>query len=441
MRPLRRLGAWYGENRLAVQLTALILLLLILYLIPLAVVTIGPGQAGVKWRRFHLLRAAGTEVDRVYGEGTHLKWPWDRMFLYDIRLQEHTHTYNALSVDGLPMRVDITVRFRPLQPELGKLHKNVGPDYRAVLLVPEVGAHARKQIARLTPEELFTARREEIEREIYRNLVDELDVRFAPRPSLLTGLGHLHRRILRALADSVAPPTAAQVAGPLGLRPEQAEAALGELADAGVVARVRLSGETAGQPLRYRVDRAVLANSRGLEELVGEGDPLLYVEDVLIRRIVLPRPIEQAIQNKLVVKEQVKEYEYRLLREERERERKRIEAEGIRLFQDIVAEGISDRYLKWKGIDATLELARSSNAKVVVIGNAEDGLPLILGPLESTGAPEPGRPSAPAPGTALGAGAGAGASPPPGAPPGGTPGTTPVPATPPSTPLPEGVRR
>ncbi|HEX2222693.1 MAG TPA: prohibitin family protein [Thermoanaerobaculia bacterium] len=423
MRPWSRLRAWYDENRLAVQLTALILLLLILYLIPLSVVTIGPGQAGVKWRRFHLLNEDGTEVDRVYGEGTHLKLPWDRMFLYNVRLQEHTHTYNVLSLDGLPMRVDITVRFRPLVPELGQLHKNVGPKYREVLLVPEVGAHARKQIARLTPEELFTARREEIEREIYRNLVDEMEIRFAPRQSLLTGAGRLHRRILRALAGSLVPPTAAQVAGPLALRPEQAETALRELADAGVVDRVRFSGETEEQPLRYRVDRALLADSRSLEELVGEGDPLLYIEDVLIRRILLPRPIEQAIQNKLIVKEQVKEYEYRLLREERERERKRIEAEGIRLFQDIVAEGISDRYLKWKGIDATLELARSSNAKVVVIGNAEDGLPLILGPLETTGAPEPGRP-------------GAGAAVRPAPPVGGTPGATPIPATPPSTPLP-----
>jgi regulator of protease activity HflC (stomatin/prohibitin superfamily) len=434
MRPFRRFQAWYIENRLAVHLTGLILLLLVIYLIPSIVVTIGPGQAGVKWRRFSFspLTSDGTEVRRVYGEGTHLKLPWDRMFLYNIRLQEHSHTYNVLSLDGLPMKVEITVRFRPLMAELGQLHKNVGPDYRQVLLVPEVGAHARKQIARLTPEELFTARREEVERAIYRNLVDEMEVRFEPRESLLTGLGRLQRQILRTLDASVVPPTAAQVAEPLALRAGDADAALRELADAGVVDRVRLTGETSAQPLRYRIDRKLLANSRSLDELVGEGEPLLYIEDVLIRRIVLPRPIEQAIQNKLIVKEQVKEYEYRLLREERERERKRIEAEGIRIFQDIVAEGISDRYLKWKGIDATLELARSPNSKIVVIGNGEDGLPLILGPLETTGGPEPGRPAA-------GAGAGAAARPLP--PAGGTPPATPVPSTPPSTPLPRGPVR
>lgn len=427
-RPLDRLGFWYRENSLAVQLAALILLLLFIYLIPSIVVTIGPGEAGVKWRRFELgpFGHAGTEVHRVYREGMRLKLPWDHMFIYNIRLQENTHTYDVLSLDGLRMQVDITVRFRPLAPELGQLHKNVGPDYTQVLLIPEVGAHARKQIAQLTPEELFTARREEVERAIYSNLVDEMEVRFAPRASLLTGLGRLHRRIVLTLAGSLVPPTAAQVAEPLAIRPGEAESALRELADAGVVTRVRLAGEPAGQPTRYRVNRKLLANSRGLEELVGEGEPLVYIEDVLIRRILLPKPIEEAIQRKLVVKEQVKEYEYRLLREERERDRKRIEAEGIRMFQDIVAEGISDRYLKWKGIDATLELSRSPNSKIVVIGGGQDGLPLILGPLDTTGAPEP---------RGAGVGAGAAARPlPPVA-------TTPVPVTPPATPAPGGQIR
>ena len=72
------------------------------------------------------------------------------------------------------------------------------------------------------------------------------------------------------------------------------------------------------------------------------------------------------------------EYDYRIEREKKESERKRIEAEGIRQFQDIVKDGITDRYLMWKGIDATLQLAQSSNSKVIVVGSGKTGLPILL---------------------------------------------------------------
>ena len=38
-----------------------------------------------------------------------------------------------------------------------------------------------------------------------------------------------------------------------------------------------------------------------------------------------------------------------------------------------------DSYLRWRGIEATLQLAQSNNSKVVIIGSAKDGLPIILG--------------------------------------------------------------
>ena len=63
----------------------------------------------------------------------------------------------------------------------------------------------------------------------------------------------------------------------------------------------------------------------------------------------------------------------------KEAERMRIEAEGIRDFQIIVSQSINDDLLQWKGIEATTELSHSENAKIVVIGAGEKGLPLILG--------------------------------------------------------------
>jgi len=68
-----------------------------------------------------------------------------------------------------------------------------------------------------------------------------------------------------------------------------------------------------------------------------------------------------------------------LLREKQEAERRRIEAAGIADFQQIVAQGISQQLLTWKGIEATEKLAASQNSKVVVIGSGSSGLPIILG--------------------------------------------------------------
>jgi prohibitin 1 len=71
--------------------------------------------------------------------------------------------------------------------------------------------------------------------------------------------------------------------------------------------------------------------------------------------------------------------EFVLTKERQEAERKRIEAQGVADFQRIVSQGISEQLLKWKGIEATMEIARSANAKVVLVGAGKDGLPIILG--------------------------------------------------------------
>jgi hypothetical protein len=101
------------------------------------------------------------------------------------------------------------------------------------------------------------------------------------------------------------------------------------------------------------------------------------LEDVLIEEITLPSFVRNAIEQKERVRHMSEAYEFRLRLEEKERQRKRIEAEGIRSFQEIVAPGITPSYLRWRGIEATLQLAQSNNAKVVIIGG-ENGLPIIL---------------------------------------------------------------
>jgi prohibitin 1 len=105
----------------------------------------------------------------------------------------------------------------------------------------------------------------------------------------------------------------------------------------------------------------------------------IQLNDVLIRNIELPLPLEQAIERKLQQEQESLEYEFRIEKASKEAKRKRIEAEGIRDFQNIVSQSISDELLQWKGIEATTILAESNNAKVVVIGSGDNGLPLILG--------------------------------------------------------------
>jgi len=105
----------------------------------------------------------------------------------------------------------------------------------------------------------------------------------------------------------------------------------------------------------------------------------LTVENVLLRDIQLPATLKASIESKQQAEQEALAMNFRLQKETQEAQRKRIEAQGIRDFQQTVAQGITPSLLEWKGIEATENLAKSSNSKVVVIGNNKNGLPLILG--------------------------------------------------------------
>src|SRR5204862_3964406 len=108
---------------------------------------------------------------------------------------------------------------------------------------------------------------------------------------------------------------------------------------------------------------------------------ILY--DILVTGIELPAAIVAAINRKTEQYYIAEEYKFRVEREKRESERKKIEAEGIREFQQIVSQGISDSYLRWRGIEATVQLAQSPNSKIVIMGSGKDGLPIILGNVDT----------------------------------------------------------
>jgi len=277
-------------------------------LYPHMVVTVPSGEVGVLWKRF----GGGTVLDprKLKSEGFNLILPWNRVFLYDLRLQSFTEPYNAISSDGVSLTATVIVRFRLQRDAVPVLHQAIGPNYEQVLVQPGIGSLTRQVIAEYTAEQAYSTARQEIQDKI-RNLVEE--------------------RLSEKMMEH--------------------------------------AGEEEGEE-SYRVSMSTIF--------------ILY--DVLVTGIELPAAIVAAINRKTEQYYIAEEYKFRVEREKRESERKKIEAEGIRDFQQIVSQGISESYLRWRGIEATLQLSQSTNAKTVIIGNGKDGLPIILG---NGGAPAP----------------------------------------------------
>jgi regulator of protease activity HflC (stomatin/prohibitin superfamily) len=256
-----------------------IALLVVLFFAVLAsnriVHNLGPGERGVLWSRF----GGGTVLDRTYAEGIRLILPWDRLYVYNIRVQELHDSVVVLSSNGLPITVTYSCRYHPFPGTLPELHQQYGPTYADTLVKPEVISALRGVIGNYRPEDIYA--RDEA------GLLDEI----------------------------------------------------------------------------FTALQANLTNHD------------VVVQDILIKELRLTKEIEAAINEKLVQEQESLAYEFRLKTEEAERQRKTIEAQGIRSFEDISHVSM----LKWRGIEATLSLAKSPNAKVIVVGPGENQMPIILG--------------------------------------------------------------
>ena len=105
----------------------------------------------------------------------------------------------------------------------------------------------------------------------------------------------------------------------------------------------------------------------------------LTLDAILIRDVTLPQTLRNGIEKKLVQEQESLEYEFKIDKARKEAQRKEIEANGIAKFQQIVNRTITPQLLKWKGVEATQEISKSPNSKVIVIGNGDGDLPIILG--------------------------------------------------------------
>jgi regulator of protease activity HflC (stomatin/prohibitin superfamily) len=339
-----RRGGWgfFARHVPSVSLAVLVAMLLTVVLWPYMIITVPSGHVGVLWYRFlgfdtycWCFTGRGTVLSplEIREEGLHVIAPWNKLFIYDLRLQSMTHTFNAISKDGVSVTATITVRYQLLHNSVGVLHKFVGPDYAETILSPEIGSEARQVISQYTAQEVYTSRSR-----------IQGDIRDGAQKTLADKLNKL-------------------------VQP----AAMEEI-----------------DPMHYS---DFLQNS-------------ILILDTLVLGIELPPEIVAAINRQTEQYYMIQEYKFRVEREAEESKRKLIEANGIAAFQKTVSQGISDSYLRWRGIEATLALAQSPNAKIVVIGTGRDGLPIILGNVDAptpsgtstpSGTPPPGRGSAPPP--------------------------------------------
>jgi regulator of protease activity HflC (stomatin/prohibitin superfamily) len=139
---------------------ALILgLTVFVYFIPQVFITVGPGEAAVHWRRFF----GGTVTDTVYGEGLQIIFPWDELYIYDVRVQQEERSLPILTSEGLSATAVISIRYQPDRNLLGKLHQRVGPDYATKVVIPEVEGAVRKALGGLDSESLYTRSRDLIQ--------------------------------------------------------------------------------------------------------------------------------------------------------------------------------------------------------------------------------------------------------------------------------------
>jgi regulator of protease activity HflC (stomatin/prohibitin superfamily) len=251
-----------------------ILLFLTVYFSDRILVSIHAGELGGLWSRL----GGGT----VYREGLHVVLPIDRMYVYNTRKQRISDSIDVLTVDGLTMHVEYSVRYYPNPDLLPLLHQRVGPDYLNVVVRPEVRSVIRTVFGQYKPEEIYTSQ--------------------------------------RAIQEHIS-----------------------------VVSKVKVEAR------------------------------FVSLDDVPIERISLPKTVADAIEAKLAQQQLDEEYVYRIEVATREAERKRIEAGGQKTYNELLSQSLTPSLLEWQGIQATEDLAKSPNAKVVIVGGGKNGLPIILG--------------------------------------------------------------
>jgi len=142
----------------------IIIVVIAIIIIVNSAVTIGSGEAGVLYRTFD----DGVVTDEPpLGEGFHIVAPWNKVFIYEVRRQEIFEKMKVLSSNGLDIQLDASVWYQPDATNLGKLHQEIGENYLNRIILPTIRSAARSVVGRYTPEQLYSSKRDAIQKEIF----------------------------------------------------------------------------------------------------------------------------------------------------------------------------------------------------------------------------------------------------------------------------------
>ncbi len=159
---LRRLGWRIGDHTLALVILGLVLLFAFVYFVPDEFVFIYPGQAAILWHRFY----NGQVMNSVYGEGTHIILPWDKMYVYNLRVHDLDDSVNLLTIDGLAVQVKLNVRVKLDVHNLPALNERLGPDYMTTVVKPQLESATRNVLSRYQAEQLHVHDEESLSNDI-----------------------------------------------------------------------------------------------------------------------------------------------------------------------------------------------------------------------------------------------------------------------------------
>jgi len=237
---------------------------------------VGPGRVGVLWR------ASNGTQSPAYSEGLYYIAPWNDFYVYDLRSMSHDEVLDVIAVNGLGIKLDASVRYHLNPNEIVPLQREIGPEYYQTIVEPVLRSEARRVFGRYTPEEIYSTKRDLIEREIR-------------------------------------------------------------------------------EGLRAKIDGKHIA-----------------LEAVLIRNVELPEAIRHAIDQKLAAEQDVLKMKYVIEVAKSVAEQRRIEAQGVADYNQIIAASLTSPMLEYDRIQELNRLAASTNAKTVVIGPGAGGTPVML---------------------------------------------------------------
>ncbi len=160
--------------------------------------TVNPGQVGVLWRA-----SSGTQ-SKTYGEGLHTLSPWNDMYVYDLRSMSRDELLDVIAVNGLGIKLDTSVRYHLTPGEVVALQQEIGPQYYKTIIEPVLRSEARRVLGRYTPEEIYSTKRDLIEREIREGLRAKIEGKHITLEAVLIRNVELPETIRRAIDQKLA---------------------------------------------------------------------------------------------------------------------------------------------------------------------------------------------------------------------------------------------